>query len=190
MISSKFPKSFRAAGDLVVLGEFLKVLKTPRKITKKFIKHHQVTSKPKTLRKLAWNHLKVFWLNFEKNRRLIRVSHGPSPTYNQFWLYINFTDRVKKHEKDLLKQEGIPANYLVEDILELLKCVDMTKVRSQRVVKVQNSTFWTLTKDRLYHLCAMFFLRAVLLVSPTSWMVLESEHYTPKPFYSDNIGLK
>ena len=110
--------------------------------------------------------------------------------YNQFWLYINFTDRVKKHEKDLLKQEGIPANYLVEDILELLKCVDMTKVRSQRVVKVQNSTFWTLTKDRLYHLCAMFFLRAVLLVSPTSWMVLESEHYTPKPFYSDNIGLK
>ena len=31
-------------------------------------KHHQVTSTPKTLRKIAWNNLKKFWLNLEKNR--------------------------------------------------------------------------------------------------------------------------
>ena len=85
MISSKFPKSFRAAGDLVVLGEFWKVLKKARKITTKFVKHHKVTSSPKTLRELAWNHLTVLWLNFERNRRLIRVLHGPSTNYNEGW---------------------------------------------------------------------------------------------------------
>ena len=31
----------------------------------KISKHHQVTSTPKTLRKLAWNDLTVFWSNFE-----------------------------------------------------------------------------------------------------------------------------
>ena len=35
MISSKFPKSFRGAGDLVVLGDFLKYEKKTQKITKK-----------------------------------------------------------------------------------------------------------------------------------------------------------
>ena len=35
----------------------------------KFIKHHQVTNTPKTLRNPAWNHLRVLWFNFEKNRR-------------------------------------------------------------------------------------------------------------------------
>ena len=41
------------------------------KHTKKIIKHHQVTSTPKALRKLTWNHLTVFWLNFEKSRRFL-----------------------------------------------------------------------------------------------------------------------
>ena len=35
------------------------------------LKNHQVISTPKTLRKLAWNHLTVFWLNFEKNGRFL-----------------------------------------------------------------------------------------------------------------------
>ena len=47
--------------------------KIPRKITKKIVKHHQVTSTPKTLRKIAWNHLAVFRLNFDKNRKLICI---------------------------------------------------------------------------------------------------------------------
>ena len=81
MISSRIPKSFRGAGDFVVLGDLCKVGKTPRKITTKIIKQHQVRSTPKTLRKLAWNHLTVLWLNFEKNRSFLFVLNGPSPTY-------------------------------------------------------------------------------------------------------------
>ena len=61
VISSKFP-SFRGAHDLVVLSEFLTVGKKTRKIMK-IMKLHQVTSTPKTLRKLAWNHLGVLRLN-------------------------------------------------------------------------------------------------------------------------------
>ena len=34
VISSKFPKSFRGAGDLMVLGEFLKVSEIPEKLQK------------------------------------------------------------------------------------------------------------------------------------------------------------
>ena len=77
MISSKFPKSFRGARDLAVLSESLIILKT-RKITKKLVRHHQVTSSPKTLQKLAWNHLTVFLLNFEKNRRLLFAFQPPT----------------------------------------------------------------------------------------------------------------
>ena len=63
-ISSKFPKILRDASNLVML-----VWKSekPRKITRKFTKRHQLT--PKTLWKLAWNHLTLFRLTFKKNRR-------------------------------------------------------------------------------------------------------------------------
>ena len=40
----------------------------------KLIKHHQITSTPKTFRKLAWNHLTMFWLNFVKNRRFLLLT--------------------------------------------------------------------------------------------------------------------
>ena len=69
------------------LMNFLKSQKDPEKSQKKIVKHHQVTSTPKTHQKLAWNNLTLFWLNFEKNRRLLFVLHGPSPTYNGIWLY-------------------------------------------------------------------------------------------------------
>ena len=66
----------------------------------KFVKHHQVTSTPKTLRKLAWNHLTVFWLNFEKNRRFLFVLHGPSPTYIPFFDWMNVLwNPVRKFNK-------------------------------------------------------------------------------------------
>ena len=42
MTSSKFPKSLKGAGDLVVLGEFLKVGKKTRKVTKKVKKHNPI----------------------------------------------------------------------------------------------------------------------------------------------------
>ena len=48
-----------------------KSLNNSEESRKKFVKHHRVTSTPKTLRKLAWSHLTVFWLNFEKNRRFL-----------------------------------------------------------------------------------------------------------------------
>ena len=69
MISSKF-LSFRGAGDLVVLDEFLKVWIKNKK-SQKNRKTPQVTSIPKTLRKLGWNHLTVFWADFLKNRRFL-----------------------------------------------------------------------------------------------------------------------
>ena len=63
VISGKVSKSFRGADDLVVFNEcfcdfsgFLDF----QKITKR----HQVTITLETLRKLAWNHLTVFWLVF------------------------------------------------------------------------------------------------------------------------------
>ena len=39
VISSKFPKSFRGAGDFVVLGDFLKSEKTSKN-HEKVMKHH------------------------------------------------------------------------------------------------------------------------------------------------------
>ena len=72
MISSEFPKSFRGAGDLVVLSEYLKKSeKDPRNHKKKIVKHQQVISTPKTLRKLAWNQPTMFWLHSEKNRSFL-----------------------------------------------------------------------------------------------------------------------
>ena len=70
MISSKFPKSFWSARDLVVLYDFLNDFSFFLDF-QKFTKHHQVRSIPKTLRKLAWNHLTVFWFNFEKHLRFL-----------------------------------------------------------------------------------------------------------------------
>ena len=80
MISSKFPKSFRVARGLVVFMIFRGFSDFT-----KFTKHHQVTSTPKSLRKLSWNHLTVFLLSFKKNRRSLFVLHGPSPIY---WIHL------------------------------------------------------------------------------------------------------
>ena len=41
------------------------------------MKHQQVTSIPKTFRKLAWNFLTVFCLNFEKNPRFFFIRSKP-----------------------------------------------------------------------------------------------------------------
>ena len=119
MISSKFPKSIslntiRSAGDLVVFYDFLAISGFFSDF-KKFTKYRQVTSTPKTLRKLAWNHLTVLWLKFEKNRRFLFLP-GPSPNYDisqiQFtigsfawyscakvwWKPWDFTDRNKRQK--------------------------------------------------------------------------------------------
>ena len=66
VISSEFPKSFRGARDLVVFYDFCRDFLGFFWGFQKFTEHHQVTGTPKTLRKLAWNHLTVFWLDFEK----------------------------------------------------------------------------------------------------------------------------
>ena len=71
MISSKFPKSFRGARDLVVFYNFFSDFSGFFSDFPKFTKHHQVTSTPKTLRKFAWNHLTVLWLNFQRNWRFL-----------------------------------------------------------------------------------------------------------------------
>ena len=73
-----FQASFqRVLGVLVAwwcLVNFLKSQKKTRKIMKRFVKYHQVTSTPETLLKLAWNHLTTLWLNFEKNRRFFSTT--------------------------------------------------------------------------------------------------------------------
>ena len=78
MISSKFPKSFR--GDLEVFGGDLEVFYWSINFLKifwgfsdfkKITKHHQVTSTRKTVRKLVWNRLMEYWLNFDKNRSFL-----------------------------------------------------------------------------------------------------------------------
>ena len=69
VISSKLPKSFSGAGDLVVFCEFFFVIfRVFFSNFAKVIKNHKVTSTRKTLRKLARNHLTVFWSNFEKSK--------------------------------------------------------------------------------------------------------------------------
>ena len=50
VISSEFPKSLRGAGDLVALGEVLKVYKKHK--NRKILTYNQI---PKTLQKLTWN---------------------------------------------------------------------------------------------------------------------------------------
>ena len=99
MISSKFPKSFRGARDLMVFYESLKVFQ-------KFIEHHQVTSTPKTLQKLAWNHLTVFWLNFERNRRFLFL-YIPSPNINseQYEVWC-------RYNQDQLSRQSSSSNYI------------------------------------------------------------------------------
>ena len=78
VISSKFPKSLKAARDLVVFYEFLCDYLGFSDF-QKFIKYHQVTSTPETLQKLAWNHLTVFWSNFENNLMFFFIFQGPTP---------------------------------------------------------------------------------------------------------------
>ena len=80
VISSKFPKSFRGARDLMVLGDFLKVWKNP--------KNHK--RKPSNTTKLPpWNssetHLKSpdgALIECWENKRFFIVLHGPRPTHN------------------------------------------------------------------------------------------------------------
>ena len=53
VISSKFPRSFRDARDLVVFYDWFYVFSEVLLDFQKFTKHHQDTSTPKNLRKLA-----------------------------------------------------------------------------------------------------------------------------------------
>ena len=68
MISRKFPKSFRGAGDLVVFYEFLSYFSGFFQTSNKITEHHQVTSIPKTLGKLTSNHLPVLIKFREKSK--------------------------------------------------------------------------------------------------------------------------
>ena len=60
VISSKFPKSFRGAHDLVVFYDFFSDFSGLFSDFQTLTKHHQFTSTPKTLRKLACDHMTVF----------------------------------------------------------------------------------------------------------------------------------
>ena len=69
----------------------------------KFTKHHQVTSTSKTLRKLAWNHPTVFWLNFEKNWRFL-FFYGSTPNYKLLGKFPNkfcahFLETLQKSDR-------------------------------------------------------------------------------------------
>ena len=85
VIPCKFPKSFRGAANLVVFYDFFCDFFGFSDFPK-FTKHHQVTSTPETLGKPAWNHLTVFWFNFERNRRFF-FFYGPSPSYKSHRSY-------------------------------------------------------------------------------------------------------
>ena len=125
VISSKFPKSFRADGDLVVLGELLKVsLKVYQKITKKFVKHHQITSSPKTPRKLTWNHLTVFWLKFEKLGCYFVRNHFTQhqESYTILWTTLNFYIIVFT-----IKSDEFLWNTIFQSIWKLI-CGSMTSL--------------------------------------------------------------
>ena len=75
----------------------------------KFTKHHQVISTPKTLVKLAWNHLTVFWLNFEKNRRFFL--YGPSPSYK--WPVMKPVERTHASRSYWIRFKANQAFYWV-----------------------------------------------------------------------------
>ena len=80
VIWSKFPKSFRGAGDLVVFYNFFSdfsgfFLSDFNKITK----HHQVTSSPKALRKLA------DVLNKFSEKFMVLFLYCPSPSFVTQW---------------------------------------------------------------------------------------------------------
>ena len=101
MTSSKFSKSFRGAGDLMVLGEVLKDGKT-RQITENIIKHHQVTStSSETCSKSPHDVL----ISLRKIEGSFFVSHGPSPKFkNKQILDIFWTRKAgKKSIADLWK---------------------------------------------------------------------------------------
>ena len=68
MISSKFPKSFRGSGDLVVFYDFLLWFFRVFQTFKNSPSATKSRAPLKSLRKLTWNHLTVFWLDFERNR--------------------------------------------------------------------------------------------------------------------------
>ena len=59
MISSKFPKSFRGARDLVVFYDFCSDFSGVFSDFAKFTKHHEITRTPVTHRNPASNHLMV-----------------------------------------------------------------------------------------------------------------------------------
>ena len=83
VISRKFPISFRGASDLVILKSG-----KSEKSQKKIIKRHQVTSTPETNRKLAWNQLTVFSLNFGQ---IFLVLYSPSPIYKAIGLLLQYS---------------------------------------------------------------------------------------------------
>ena len=85
----------------MVLGGFLDFWKSkpkPLKSRKKIIKHHNVTSTPETLRKLAWNHLTVFWLRVSPQDLypLVLLSQSQLKSYRDY---------------TFLKPTGTPLNF-------------------------------------------------------------------------------
>ena len=82
-----FQASFqRVTGVLVTwwcLVNFWKSRKHPKQSQKKFVKHKQIRSTHETFWKFTWNHLTVFWLNFENNLRFLFVLHDLS--LSQHW---------------------------------------------------------------------------------------------------------
>ena len=100
MISSKFSKSFGGARDLVVFYEFLCDFFLFFWDFQKFTNHHRVTSTPETLRKLTWNDLTVFWLNFDKNRRFLFCTVQPlAISYSQTFMGNNIPNLTGQNHR-------------------------------------------------------------------------------------------
>ena len=74
-------EELRSARDLLVLGEFFKVLKIPDKSQKK----SQNTTKSRAPLRLFGNLLELTWqfflVDFYKSPRFLFALHGPSPGY-------------------------------------------------------------------------------------------------------------
>ena len=157
MISSKFPKSFRGARDFVVFYELFFVIFWGFLDLKEIIQHHQVTSTLKTLRKLAWNHLTVFWLNFEKNQRfLFLYDHSPLIMVltsflrhrllkgTKFQRYRPFVLRLKTGLELWAKPKAKWMSYLNEWRFTLAR----TQKRSIRTSSSQHSTHFSTVSKR------------------------------------------
>ena len=72
-------------------------------------------STPKTLGKLAWNHLTVFWLYFGKIRRFF--FYDPSPTYKAPFCWLSLWKTQFSFNKDLQHFVKVPLNILLHKFL-------------------------------------------------------------------------